>query len=145
MLPTQRLPLESSFRLPRLSSETAAVRPRAPLWPAKREVEADARQSSSAPKAVEARSPSWDRQSVSLVADPLGRVGVETRLSAHDISAQVERERIKALSKRDPSPGRRSLPKAVRAEEGLRRTSAKSFCKERLRQKLAEMLLESRK
>ena len=126
--PVLPLPL-SSFRPPRLSRETAAVRPHAPLRPAKREVEADARQSSSAPEAAEACSPSWDRQSVSLVADALRRVGVETSLSAHDISAQVERERVRA----------------VRAEERLRRTSAKSFCEERLRQKLAEMQLESRK
>ena len=48
MLPTRRLllrdaycsapPLESSFRPPCLSRETEAVRPRAPLWPIKREV-----------------------------------------------------------------------------------------------------------
>ena len=48
MLPTRRLtfrdaycsapPLESSLRPPRLSCDTEAVRPRAPLWPTKREV-----------------------------------------------------------------------------------------------------------
>ena len=40
-----------------------------------------------------------------LVADvPLDRVGIETRLSTSDISAQVERERIWALHTRYPSP-----------------------------------------
>ena len=96
MLPTRRLPLKSSFRPPRLSRETEAVRPRAPLRPTKREVEEDARQSSSAPKAAEARSPSWDRRSVSLVADALRRVGVDTRLSARDISAHKRTGRTRA-------------------------------------------------
>ena len=89
MLPTRRLPLESSFRPPRLSRETEAVRPRAPLE------QEDVKQGGSAP--------SWDQESASFIANALQQVGVETRLSARDISAQVERECVKALSKRDPS------------------------------------------
>ena len=84
-------------------------------------------------------------ESVALAADALHRVGIETRLSTRDISAQVDRERVKALNTRDPSPGRHLLPIAIRAEESLRRVSTTRFCKQRLRQKLAEMQSESRK
>ena len=76
---------------------------------------------------------------------PLDRGGIETRLSASSIRAQVERERSRSLNTRDPDPDRRSFLVAIRAEERLRRERlqqglpAHCIYTERLHRRIAEM------